>query len=64
MAYLKCIEQNDLNLCGKIWQRSFYDHIIRDDVALRKIRQYVIDNPKNWETDEENVKKVNQFKPR
>lgn len=29
----------------KIWQRSFYDHIIRNDRSLKKIRQYIVNNP-------------------
>ena len=38
------------------WQRSFYDHIIRNECDLNRIRQYIIDNPLQWEMDEENVK--------
>ena len=29
----------------KIWQKSFYDHIIRDDVDLARVRQYIRSNP-------------------
>ena len=39
---------------GKLWQRSFYDHIIRNEAALNRIRQYIIDNPIQWESDNEN----------
>lgn len=34
------------------WQSRFHDHIIRDDDELNRIRQYIIDNPKNWNQDE------------
>lgn len=37
-----------------VWQRSFYDHIIRDDGALQRIRAYIRDNPLKWELDREN----------
>lgn len=37
------------------WQPRFYDHIIRNESALEKIRQYIIDNPKNWDKDENNI---------
>ena len=37
-----------------LWQRSYYEHIIRDEVGLNRIRQYVIDNPRNWADDLEN----------
>ncbi|MBI1280876.1 MAG: hypothetical protein GC179_22320 [Anaerolineaceae bacterium] len=35
----------------KIWQRSFHDHIIRNDGELNRIREYVMNNPKLWEQD-------------
>jgi putative transposase len=34
------------------WQRNYYEHIIRNETELNKIREYVINNPLNWETDE------------
>ena len=34
------------------WQPRFHDHIIRDENELNRIRQYIIDNPKNWKSDE------------
>ena len=40
-------------LCVKsVWQRNYYEHIIRNERELNHIRQYIIDNPKNWEHDE------------
>ncbi len=39
---------------GKLWQRNYYEHIIRNEDELNRIRQYICDNPSNWETDEEN----------
>jgi len=35
-----------------IWQRNYYDHIIRSAAALEKIRQYIVRNPARWEDDE------------
>jgi len=38
------------NVAGQcIWQRSFYDRIIRDETALNSIREYIIANPLNWD---------------
>ena len=31
-----------------IWQRSFYDHVIRDDADLRRVREYIRMNPHRW----------------
>ena len=36
------------------WQKSFYDHIIRDEKSLNTIRTYIQNNPLNWELDEDN----------
>ncbi|MFS0513654.1 transposase [Nostoc sp. UIC 10607] len=33
------------------WQERFHDNIIRDEFALDQIRQYIINNPINWEND-------------
>lgn len=34
-----------------IWQRSYYDRIIRDNDELYRIREYIKRNPKNWGND-------------
>ncbi len=31
-----------------IWQRNYWERIIRDEKGLQRIRQYITDNPKNW----------------
>ena len=31
-----------------IWQRNYYEHIVRDDEALGRIRRYIENNPRNW----------------
>jgi REP element-mobilizing transposase RayT len=31
-----------------LWQRGFHDHVIRDDDDLRRVREYVADNPRRW----------------
>ncbi|MEM3554650.1 MAG: transposase [Candidatus Micrarchaeaceae archaeon] len=37
-----------------VWQRNYYEHIIRDEEDLRRIRQYIRDNPARWAMDHEN----------
>ncbi len=34
-----------------VWQRNYYEHIIRNEASLEKIREYVIYNPQTWEKD-------------
>jgi putative transposase len=43
---------------GRLWQRNDYEHVIRDDVALNRIRRYIDDNPARWELDDENPQKA------
>ncbi len=40
--------------CPFRWQRSFYDHVIRDEKSLNTIRTYIQNNPLNWELDKDN----------
>jgi len=41
---------------GLLWQRGYYEHIIRDDHDLNRIHEYIRNNPKNWDADPENPK--------
>ncbi|MGB8212012.1 MAG: hypothetical protein WCE68_00505 [Anaerolineales bacterium] len=44
-----------LNSSGvPVWQRNYYEHIIRDAAEYTRIARYIIKNPVQWETDEEN----------
>jgi REP element-mobilizing transposase RayT len=36
-----------------LWQRNYYEHIIRDEKDLNRIREYIINNPLKWESDTE-----------
>jgi len=36
---------------GKLWQRNYYEHIIRDERSFHRISEYIINNPKNWKDD-------------
>lgn len=38
----------------KVWQRNYHDRIIRDKQSLQQIRHYIINNPAQWEKDENN----------
>ena len=40
---------------GKLWQRNYYEHIIRNERDLQTIREYIATNPVRWETDWENI---------
>jgi len=33
------------HFAGRLWQRNYFDHVIRDEDSLNRIRQYILDNP-------------------
>jgi REP element-mobilizing transposase RayT len=37
-----------------VWQRGFYEHVVRNEAELGRIRAYIDDNPAKWPQDEEN----------
>jgi putative transposase len=46
---------------GKLWQRNYYEHIIRNETALNRITRYIESNPARWTDDNENpTRKPNQ----
>jgi putative transposase len=41
-----------------LWQRNYYEHIIKSQSGLDHIRRYIAENPANWGADEENPVKA------
>ncbi len=39
---------------GRLWQRNYYEHIVRHEDSLRDLQQYILDNPARWAFDKEN----------
>ena len=35
-----------------VWQRNYYEHIIRNESELNRIRKYIINNPLNWKRND------------
>jgi REP element-mobilizing transposase RayT len=55
----KSVSTRQINRMNKakgnvIWQRNYYEHIIRNEEALNNILEYVVNNPINWVKDQEN----------
>jgi REP element-mobilizing transposase RayT len=38
----------------RVWQRNYYEHVVRDETDLVRIRTYIDENPLRWQLDEEN----------
>jgi REP element-mobilizing transposase RayT len=53
MVANKCLEiyKSHNELMGKLWQRNYYEHIIRNDISYQRIADYIINNPAKWESD-------------
>jgi hypothetical protein len=57
-AYKSLVTNGCLNIyklnnktMGKLWQRNYYEHIIRNEKSYQTIANYIINNPSNWEND-------------
>ena len=40
------------------WQRNYYEHVVRDEAELQRVREYIVNNPTRWAEDEENPNAV------
>jgi len=43
---------------GRLWQRNYYEHIVRNDREMIAIRYYIEANPQNWAEDENNPQRL------
>ncbi len=55
----KTFSSRQINKCretpgASLWQRDYYEHIIRHERALSHIRRYIVENPLRWAHDREN----------
>ncbi|MCG2703181.1 MAG: transposase, partial [Candidatus Omnitrophica bacterium] len=63
VGYIKTRSAKQINVLrncpGKsVWQRNYYDHIVRNDKSLQKIREYIRNNPLTWKSDIENPDRI------
>ena len=54
--YIRNVKMNDWEpFNGKLFQRDYYEHIIRNEIAYNNIAAYVKDNPANWDSNNLNA---------
>jgi putative transposase len=53
-AATKRLNELHENLPASIWQRNYYDHVIRNEGELNRVIEYISHNPEKWETDKNN----------
>ena len=44
-----------------LWQRNYYEHIIRNDRELNNIRWYILNNPIHWQLDRDNAQNIRKL---
>jgi putative transposase len=58
-SYKSSVTQRVAWMAGRtdrpLWQRNYYEHVIRNEADLNRIRQYILENPLRWAMDEENL---------
>ena len=47
----------------RLWQRNYYDHVIRDEDELDRVRHYILGNPAKWGKDVENPHNIRAEPP-
>ena len=47
---------------GRLWQRNYYEHVIRNETELNRAREYLVGNPVLWERDRENPKAFGNYR--
>jgi putative transposase len=58
--YIDGVKNNNWQPFNKhLWQRNYYDHLIRTTTSLKNIREYIINNPATWDNDEDNPNNKN-----
>ncbi len=60
MNKIRILIGNDVN----IWQRNYYEHIIRDTANYENIRGYIFTNPQTWDADVLYQKQIEEFNER
>ena len=53
-AVARAINRLRRTAAAPVWQRNYYEHVVRDQPDLDRIRRYVADNPRRWAFDREN----------
>lgn len=43
---------------NSVWQRNYYEHVVRGEIELHRIREYIANNPLQWELDRENPLRI------
>lgn len=60
--YIDGVKQNNWQRFeSKLWQRNYWEHIVRNEYEYNRVSQYIIDNPAKWQYDKLNGGDGNQI---
>ncbi len=59
-AVTKRVNEFANTLASPVWQRNYYEHVIRDEEELNRIREYIMTNPLRWGSDRYNTDSSNR----
>ncbi len=60
--YIRNVKNNNWQPFDKrLWQRNYYDHVIRNDKSLNNVRHYIKTNPSVWQYDLENPNRIDNI---
>jgi REP element-mobilizing transposase RayT len=52
------------NMRGTVlWQKNYYEHVVRNDRELNNIGWYIANNPLNWQLDRDNLQNIRKLSP-
>ena len=52
VAYIRAVQHDGWEpVDGRLWQRGYHDHVIRDSADLERVRSYIAANPQRWLLD-------------
>jgi REP element-mobilizing transposase RayT len=58
-AYIEGVKSNQWGrFKERFWQRNYFEHVVRGEEDLNRIRQYIVDNPQKWDEDENNPNRI------
>lgn len=45
-----------------VWQRNYYEHVVRNDLSFYQIKEYILHNPEKWSQDKLHPSNIQKFK--
>ncbi len=62
-AYIRGVKEHAWpSFPGRLWQRNYYERIIRDEREWGLARKYIFENPLKWDLDRENPLNASELK--